>query len=175
LKPRFVPAHAQVADLLEHGMEEGCLELSEVERLTGELDLDNDDVEALYEEIDARQIARRDDCGRARPPGPRYENGELRVQRPRGAQEGDPGTRSFRVSSESVTEGHPDKVADRISDAVLDEVLTRDPSARVACEVLVTSGFVVVAGELATTAADVDVQQLVRTRLRELGYDRIEW
>jgi len=76
---RLTPAsvHAQVTELLARGAEEGCLELSEVERLAKELDLDDEDVEALYEEIDERQIALRDDCGRERASGPRYENGEL--------------------------------------------------------------------------------------------------
>ena len=69
--------HAQVSGLLARGAEEGCLELSEVERLAEELELDDDDIEALYQEIDERQIPLRDDCGRDRAPGPRYENGEL--------------------------------------------------------------------------------------------------
>ena len=69
--------HEQVSELLARGAEEGGLELSEVERLAEELELDDDDVEALYQEIDERQIALRDDCGRERAPGPRYENGEL--------------------------------------------------------------------------------------------------
>ena len=69
--------HPEVAQILAHGAEEGCLQLSEVERLARELDLDDGEVEALYEEIDERRIALRDDCGREPPPGPRYENGEL--------------------------------------------------------------------------------------------------
>ena len=69
--------------------------------------------------------------------------------------------RSFSFTSESVTEGHPDKVADQISDAVLDAVLTDDKRGRVACETLVTTGLVVVAGEI-TTEIYVDVRTLVR-------------
>jgi len=69
--------HEQVTELLTRGAEEGCLELSEVERLAEELEFDDDDVEAVYQEIDERQIPLRDDCGRDRAPGPRYENGEL--------------------------------------------------------------------------------------------------
>ena len=60
--------------------------------------------------------------------------------------------RNFLFTSESVTEGHPDKIADQISDAVLDEVMRQDPKGRVACETLVTTGLVVVAGEITTTA-----------------------
>jgi RNA polymerase primary sigma factor len=67
----------QIEELLARGTEEGCLPLSEVERLGEELGLGDEELEALYEEIDERQIALRDDCGLARPPGPRYENGEL--------------------------------------------------------------------------------------------------
>jgi S-adenosylmethionine synthetase len=76
-------------------------------------------------------------------------------------------TRLF--TSESVTEGHPDKVADQISDAVLDEVLRQDASARVACETLVTTGMTLVAGEI-TTGARVDFPHVVRTTLRHIGY-----
>lgn len=72
-------------------------------------------------------------------------------------------------TSESVTEGHPDKVADQISDAVLDELLLRDPEARVAAETLVTTGLVLVAGEI-TTEAYVDVPRVVRHTLRSIGY-----
>ena len=73
-------------------------------------------------------------------------------------------------TSESVTEGHPDKVADAISDAVLDELLRQDPCSRVAVETLVTTGLVVVAGEV-TTEAYADVAQLARDRILEIGYD----
>jgi S-adenosylmethionine synthetase len=72
-------------------------------------------------------------------------------------------------TSESVTEGHPDKVADQISDAVLDAVLAQDPMGRVACEVLVTTGTCVVAGEITTTCY-VDVQTIARETIREIGY-----
>ena len=72
-------------------------------------------------------------------------------------------------TSESVTEGHPDKICDRISDAVLDEVLTQDPIGRVACETFATVGMVMVGGEI-TTSAWVDLSALVRTVLRDIGY-----
>jgi S-adenosylmethionine synthetase len=74
------------------------------------------------------------------------------------------------MSSESVTEGHPDKIADQISDAVLDGILTEDPTARVACETLVTTGMVVVAGEITTTAY-VHVPDIVRDTVQRIGYD----
>jgi len=80
-----------------------------------------------------------------------------------------PGLREFLFTSESVTEGHPDKVADQISDGVLDEVMRRDPGGKVACEVLVTTGLVVVAGEI-TTDAYVDIPRIVRDTVREIGY-----
>ena len=73
-------------------------------------------------------------------------------------------------TSESVTEGHPDKIADQISDAVLDAALTDDPASRVACETLVTTGLVVVAGEI-TTRTYIPISQLVRSVVREIGYD----
>src|SRR5690242_8559841 len=72
-------------------------------------------------------------------------------------------------TSESVTEGHPDKIADQISDAVLDAVLEQDPYGRVACEVLVTTGICVVAGEITTTCY-VDVPTIARETIREIGY-----
>jgi S-adenosylmethionine synthetase len=81
---------------------------------------------------------------------------------------------SFSFTSESVTEGHPDKVADQISDAVLDAVLTDDGEGRVACETLVTTGLVVVAGEISTRTY-VDIPTLVRTKVREIGYDRAKY
>ena len=77
-------------------------------------------------------------------------------------------------SSESVCEGHPDKVADRISDAVLDAMLAGDPHSRVACETMVTTGLAVVAGEV-TTAAGVAIPEIVRGTLVEIGYDRSEY
>src|SRR3989338_5250484 len=73
-------------------------------------------------------------------------------------------------ASESVTEGHPDKVCDQVSDAVLDAVLTNDTKGRVACETLVTRGLVIVAGEI-TTNCYVGVPKLVRKLLRDIGYD----
>src|SRR6478609_3811163 len=72
-------------------------------------------------------------------------------------------------TSESVTEGHPDKIADQISDAVLDAVLEQDPYGRVACEVLVTTGICVVAGEITTTCY-VDVPKVARRTIEEIGY-----
>src|SRR5215472_6775205 len=75
----------------------------------------------------------------------------------------------FLFTSESVTEGHPDKVADQVSDAVLDAVLAQDPTGRVACEVLVTTGICVVAGEI-TTNCYVDVPKIARDTIREIGY-----
>src|SRR5215211_98400 len=82
--------------------------------------------------------------------------------------------RSFVFTSESVTEGHPDKLADQVSDAVLDAVLADDPNGRVACETLVTTGLVVVAGEI-TTETYVDIPNLVRSTIREIGYDRAKY
>jgi len=82
--------------------------------------------------------------------------------------------RSFLFTSESVTEGHPDKVADQVSDSVLDAVLTDDPFGRVACETLVTTGLVVVAGEI-TTETYIDIPRIVRNRIREIGYDRAKY
>jgi S-adenosylmethionine synthetase len=82
--------------------------------------------------------------------------------------------REFLFTSESVTEGHPDKMADQISDSVLDAVLADDPYGRVACETLVTTGLVVVAGEI-TTSTYVDIPKLVRRRVREIGYDRAKY
>jgi S-adenosylmethionine synthetase len=82
--------------------------------------------------------------------------------------------REFLFTSESVTEGHPDKVADQISDTVLDAVLSEDPRGRVACETLITTGLVVVAGEI-TTEIYVDIPRLVRDRIAEIGYTHSEW
>src|ERR1700688_4163710 len=73
-------------------------------------------------------------------------------------------------TSESVTEGHPDKVADQVSDAVLDAILAQDPSARVACETLLTTGLCVVAGEISTSAY-VDINHLARETIIGIGYD----
>ncbi len=83
-------------------------------------------------------------------------------------------TREFLFTSESVTEGHPDKIADQISDSVLDAVLADDPSGRVACETLITTGLVVVAGEISTETY-VDIPRLVRSRIAEIGYTHSEW
>lgn len=74
-------------------------------------------------------------------------------------------------TSESVTEGHPDKICDQISDAILDEILAKDPKAKVACEVAVTTGLVLVMGEITTTTY-VDIQKVVRETVKEIGYDR---
>ncbi len=82
--------------------------------------------------------------------------------------------RNFLFTSESVTEGHPDKIADQISDAVLDEVMRQDPYGRVACETLVTTGLAVVAGEI-TTSAHVNYDELVRETIRGVGYDRAKF
>jgi S-adenosylmethionine synthetase len=80
-------------------------------------------------------------------------------------------SRSFSFTSESVTEGHPDKIADQISDSVLDAVLADDPQGRVACETFITTGLVVVGGEI-TTDIYVDIPGLVREKIREIGYTR---
>jgi S-adenosylmethionine synthetase len=77
-------------------------------------------------------------------------------------------------TSESVTEGHPDKIADQISDAVLDAVLTEDPTGRVACETLLTTGLIIVAGEI-TTNAKLDYTQIARETVREIGYTRAKF
>jgi S-adenosylmethionine synthetase len=74
-------------------------------------------------------------------------------------------------TSESVTEGHPDKMADQISDAILDAILTQDPAARVACETMVTTGLAIVAGEI-TTSAYVEIPSIVRETIKGIGYDR---
>lgn len=80
----------------------------------------------------------------------------------------------YLFTSESVTEGHPDKIADQISDAVLDAVLEQDPAGRVACETLVTTGQVVVAGEISTTA-QVDIPAVVRQTVDRIGYNRAKY
>ena len=77
-------------------------------------------------------------------------------------------------TSESVTEGHPDKICDQISDAVLDALLAQDPTSRVACETAVTTGLVLVMGEI-TTKAQIDIQTIVRETIREIGYDRAKY
>jgi S-adenosylmethionine synthetase len=84
------------------------------------------------------------------------------------------GTNKRLFTSESVTEGHPDKIADQISDAVLDAIITKDPYGRVACETLLTTGLVVVAGEI-TTEAWVDIPKIVRETVRDIGYTRAKY
>src|ERR687891_2800756 len=81
---------------------------------------------------------------------------------------------SHLFTSESVTEGHPDKIADQISDTILDAAIEQDPRARVACETLVTTGLVVVAGEI-TTSTYVDIPTLVRQKIAEIGYTRAKF
>ena len=80
---------------------------------------------------------------------------------------------NYLFTSESVSAGHPDKVADQISDAIVDEFLARDPSSKVACETLVTTGQVVVAGEVRSDAY-IDIQETARRVIRQIGYDRSE-
>jgi S-adenosylmethionine synthetase len=82
--------------------------------------------------------------------------------------------RSFSFTSESVTEGHPDKIADQISDAVLDDVIANDPGGRCACETLITTGLVVVAGEISTETY-IDVRRLVRETITDIGYTRAKY
>ncbi len=76
---------------------------------------------------------------------------------------------NFLFTSESVTEGHPDKVADQISDAILDSIIVQDPRARVACETLVTTGLAMIAGEI-TTSCYVHMPDVVRETIKEIGY-----
>lgn len=83
-----------------------------------------------------------------------------------------PGHRMF--TSESVTEGHPDKVADQVADAVLDAILEKDPNARVACECLVKTGFVLIAGEISTECY-VDMPHIARTKIKDIGYTRAKY
>ena len=77
-------------------------------------------------------------------------------------------------TSESVTEGHPDKICDQISDAVLDAIIAQDPYARVACETTVTTGLVNIMGEI-TTKCYVDIPKIARNVIREIGYDRAKF
>ncbi len=77
-------------------------------------------------------------------------------------------------TSESVTEGHPDKICDKVSDAILDEILRQDPESRVACETFATTGIITVMGEI-TTKAKIDVQKIVRDTVAEIGYDRAKY
>ncbi len=83
-------------------------------------------------------------------------------------------TRKYLFSSESVTEGHPDKVADQISDAVLDAIIEKDPDARVACETLVTTGLILIAGEI-TTSCYVDLKKIARKTVKDIGYTRAKY
>src|SRR5439155_27200219 len=80
----------------------------------------------------------------------------------------------YLFTSESVTEGHPDKIADQISDAVLDAILAQDPTGRVACETMVTTGMAIVAGEI-TTKCYVDYPRVVRQTIRDVGYVRAKY
>ena len=82
--------------------------------------------------------------------------------------------RRYLFTSESVTEGHPDKIADQVSDSVLDAVLSQDAMGRVACETLVTTGLVMLAGEI-TTSAIIDYSDLARQVIRDVGYDRAKY
>ncbi len=83
-------------------------------------------------------------------------------------------SRKYLFTSESVTEGHPDKIADQISDAILDAILLEDPNGRVACETLVTTGLAMVAGEI-TTGCYVDIPRIVRETIRDIGYTRAKY
>ncbi len=82
--------------------------------------------------------------------------------------------KKFLFTSESVTEGHPDKICDKISDAILDEIIRQDPESRVACETFATTGIITVMGEI-TTKAKFDVQKIVRETVAEIGYDRAKY
>ena len=80
----------------------------------------------------------------------------------------------YLFTSESVTEGHPDKMCDQVSDAILDAIIREDPNARVACETATTTGLVIVLGEI-TTKTYVDFQQVVRDTVRDIGYTRADY
>ena len=82
-------------------------------------------------------------------------------------------SKSYLFTSESVSEGHPDKVADQISDSVLDALFEQDPQSRVACETLINTGMAVISGEI-TTNAIVDYPQVVRNTIQEIGYNSSE-
>ena len=84
-----------------------------------------------------------------------------------------PHGKEYLFTSESVSEGHPDKVADQISDAVLDAILAQDPRGRVACETLVSTGLVVISGEI-TTNADINYMDIARETVKRIGYDDSE-
>src|SRR5919112_6577517 len=100
----------------------------------------------------------RKDC--RTPQGGAHEHGAQRTM-----------STAYTFTSESVTEGHPDKMADQVSDAILDAIMAEDPMGRVACETLLTTGLVVVAGEI-TTKAYVPIPKLVRETVCGIGYDR---
>src|SRR5438067_578120 len=108
------------------------------------------------------------------PGTPGKNSHRKKTANPRGAFVLSEGLKNFLFTSEAVTEGHPDKIADQISDAVLDEVMKHDPKGRVACETLVTTGLAVVAGEI-TTTAHIDYDDLVRETIRGVGYDRAKY
>src|SRR3990172_10629386 len=99
----------------------------------------------------------------AHPP----DDGHTRGRKPMAREE-------YLFTSESVTEGHPDKIADQISDGVLDAILAEDPAGRVACETLVTTGQVMVAGEI-TTSTYVDIPKVARETIRRIGYTRAKY
>src|SRR5437667_8298454 len=80
----------------------------------------------------------------------------------------------YLFTSESVTEGHPDKIADQISDAILDEVLRQDPVGRVACETMVTTGLILIGGEI-TTKGQVDFSRVARETVKDIGYTRAKY
>ncbi|MBA3401744.1 MAG: hypothetical protein H0U05_07125, partial [Actinobacteria bacterium] len=88
--------------------------------------------------------------------------------------EGERSAGEFHFTSESVTEGHPDKMADQISDAVLDAILSEDPYGRVACETFVTTGLALIGGEI-TTSTYVDIPRIVREKIAEIGYTKAEY
>ncbi len=81
---------------------------------------------------------------------------------------------NYLFTSESVTEGHPDKIADQISDAILDAIIKDDPKARVACETLVTTGMAMIAGEI-TTSTYVHIPEIVRNTIKDIGYTRAKY
>ena len=83
--------------------------------------------------------------------------------------------RKYIFTSESVTEGHPDKICDRISDSILDSFLSNDPDARVAVETMTTTGVVIVAGEVTSTHKIMDVQDIVRNEINDIGYNKPEY
>ncbi|MGC9328335.1 MAG: S-adenosylmethionine synthetase N-terminal domain-containing protein, partial [Candidatus Hinthialibacter sp.] len=78
------------------------------------------------------------------------------------------------ITSESVTEGHPDKIADQISDGILDAIYEKDPNGRVACETLITTGLILIAGEI-TTTAQIDYAQVARSVVNDIGYNKAEY